>query len=191
VFAPAGRGGPLAFLARAFADGAGEFGWRNHVVATMGDEVVGVGAAYSGRTALPFMLAAARQILGHAGPVAGPGVIWRGLRTERVIPPPVARNLLYLGHLGIDPRYRGQGIGAALVAHLVEGAADRGFTRAGLDVSVANPRAQALYERLGFRVTAEQASRLANAHATVPPHRRMERPLQAASVTMAEGRTRA
>ena len=44
-----------------------------------------------------------------------------------------------------------------------------------LDVAVSNPRAQALYERLGFAVTGERASSLANAQGAVPGHRRMER----------------
>jgi len=41
-----------------------------------------------------------------------------------------------------------------------------------------NPRAQALYERLGFVVTEERKSTLRNAHATVPDHRRMVLPLR-------------
>jgi ribosomal protein S18 acetylase RimI-like enzyme len=47
----------------------------------------------------------------------------------------------------------------------------------GLDVAVSNPRAQALYQRLGFTVTAERVSRLRNAQATVANHRRTVLPL--------------
>ncbi|MEI9983177.1 MAG: hypothetical protein WDN69_08175 [Aliidongia sp.] len=46
-----------------------------------------------------------------------------------------------------------------------------------LDVAVGNPRAQTLYERLGFVVTATRASRLENRHGRVGDHRRMGRPL--------------
>ena len=49
-----------------------------------------------------------------------------------------------------------------------------GRTRAALDVSVENPRAQALYERLDFEVTEECMSKLENSTARVPDHRRME-----------------
>jgi ribosomal protein S18 acetylase RimI-like enzyme len=53
----------------------------------------------------------------------------------------------------------------------------RGLRTAALDVAVGNPRAQALYERLGFVVAAERVSTLRNAQATVANHRRMELPL--------------
>jgi ribosomal protein S18 acetylase RimI-like enzyme len=42
---------------------------------------------------------------------------------------------------------------------------------------VSNPRGQQLYERLGFAVTAERRSRLANAQGAVVDHRRMEMPI--------------
>jgi ribosomal protein S18 acetylase RimI-like enzyme len=160
------------FLRRAFADGAGEFGWRVHVVAERAGEVVGVGAGYDGSAPLGFMLAAARQILGCYGPVSGAGVIMRGLGVERVIPPP-SGDMLYLAHLGVAPELRSRGVGRRLVDHLLERGAGKGYRRAALDVSTANPRAQALYERLGFTVTREHRSALP----TVPAHRRMERAL--------------
>src|SRR5712691_5597064 len=43
-------GGPTAedFLRRAFVDGAGEFGWRNHVVGELDGRIVAAGAGWSG-----------------------------------------------------------------------------------------------------------------------------------------------
>jgi ribosomal protein S18 acetylase RimI-like enzyme len=174
VFAVPGRGDAQAFLRRAFVDGAGEFGWRNHVVGELEGVVVAAGAGYGGETALAFTLAAARQILAHYGPRHAPGVIARGLRVERVIPPP-ARGMHYLAHLGVAPALRGEGIGRALIGELVRRGEQAGRRRMVLDVAVSNPRAQALYERLGFAVTGERASSLANAQGVVPGHRRMER----------------
>jgi ribosomal protein S18 acetylase RimI-like enzyme len=174
VFAVPGRGDAQAFLRRAFVDGAGEFGWRNHVVGELEGVVVAAGAGYGGETALAFTLAAARQILAHYGPRHAPGVIARGLRVERVIPPP-ARGMHYLAHLGVAPALRGEGIGRALIGELVRRGEQAGRRRMVLDVAVSNPRAQALYERLGFAVTGERASSLANAQGAVPGHRRMER----------------
>jgi ribosomal protein S18 acetylase RimI-like enzyme len=178
VFMPAQRGGPLQFLRRAFVDGAGEFGWRNHLVIEHLAEgrVVATGAGYSGRTALPYLLAGARQIIASQG-LAAPGVILRGLRTEGVIPPPTGRQLYYIAHLGVAPEWRGQGLGVWMTQHLLDQGRQQGFATAALDVSARNPRAQALYERLGFRVTREQRSSLSNAYASVPDHRRMELPL--------------
>ena len=174
VFAVPGRSDAQAFLRRAFADGAGEFGWRNHVVGELEGTVVAVGAGFGGETALSFTMAAARQILAHYGPRHAPGVIARGLRVERVIPPP-ARGMHYLAHLGVTPALRGEGIGRALIDELVRQGVARGRHRMVLDVAVSNPRAQALYERLGFGVTGERASSLANKQGVVPGHRRMER----------------
>jgi ribosomal protein S18 acetylase RimI-like enzyme len=174
VFALPGRGDAQAFLRRAFADGAGEFGWRNHVVGELEGVVVAVGAGYGGETALAFTLAAARQILAHYGLRHAPEVIARGLRVERVIPPP-ARGMHYLAHLGVSPVLRGQGIGRALIEELVRRGMQAGRRRMALDVAASNPRAQALYERLGFAVTGERRSALVNAQGAVPDHRRMER----------------
>jgi len=179
VFSHARQGTPLDYLRRAYLDGSGEFGWRNHVVMCLDGRLAGIGAGYTGRTALPFMLAAAGQIFGQYGLLSAPGVIVRGLRVEAVIPPPTRSDQLYLAHLGVRPELRGQGLGSQLMAHLLERGREAGLRQAALDVSVENPRAQALYERWGFKVVRQRASRLSNHFAAVPGHRRMECSLQA------------
>ena len=173
VFGLPGAGDAKAFLRRAFVDGAGEFGWRNHVVGELDGVVVAAGAGFSGATKWPFTLAAARQILAHYGWRHVAGVIGRGLKVEAVIPPP-AGSMYYLGHLGVSPSLRGRGFGAALVAHLL---ATRPADAGGpviLDVATSNPDAQRLYQRLGFTVVGERRSTLANAQGRVPDHRRMQ-----------------
>jgi ribosomal protein S18 acetylase RimI-like enzyme len=167
-------GSPLEFLHRAFVDGRGEFGYRTHYVVLADDRIVGAGAGYSGANTLAFTLAAARQIIGQYGLRAGGGVIRRGLAVERVVPPPVGKRLFYIGHLGIAAGLRGHGIGRQLIDHLLQHGRAAGCERVALDVSCANPRAQALYEKIGFRVTAEHRSKLHNRFARVPDHRRME-----------------
>ncbi len=57
---------------------------------------------------------------------------------------------LYIDSLATMPPYRGTGVGRALLQHWIEKAQEQGLT-ATLAVSPANPRALALYERLGFR----------------------------------------
>ena len=162
------------FLDGAFIDGRGEFGYRTHWVVEVDHRLVGIGAGYSGMSALNFTIAAARQIIDRYGLLGGAGVIRRGLAVERVVPPPTARNLFYIGHLGIVSDLQGRGIGQALIAHLLQQGRNAGCERAALDVSCANPRAQALYERIGFRVSAEHPSSLRNRFGAVPDHRRME-----------------
>ena len=167
---------PAGFLHYAFADGSGQFGYRNHVVGELQGQVVAVGAGWSRARNLTFTLDAARQFLAFFGAFGTVPVILRGLRTESVIRPPGAGDW-YLGQLGVDPAYRGQGIGAGLIAHLLAAGAAAGLRHAVLDVSVANPRAEALYARLGFAVTATRRSSLRRAAGFVPDHRRMVRAL--------------
>lgn len=173
VFGLPGVGDAQVFLRHAFVDGAGEFGWRNHVVGELDGVVVAAGAGYGGATKWPFTLAAGRQILAHYGWRHAAGVIGRGLRVESVIPPPAGR-MYYLAHLGVSPALRGRGFGAALVAYLL---AIRSADAVGpviLDVATTNADAQRLYQRLGFAVVGERRSRLANAQGVVPDHRRMQ-----------------
>ncbi|MGH8159172.1 MAG: GNAT family N-acetyltransferase [Rhodanobacter sp.] len=174
VFALPDHGDAQGFLRQAFIDGAGEFGSRNHVVGELDGVVVAVGAGFGGDAKWPFTLAAARQILGHYGWRHAAGVIARGLKVETVIPPPTG-TMHYLAHLAVAPAWRGQGIGQALIAHLLGQARALGRQQIVLDVATSNPAAERLYARLGFGVTGERLARLANAQEQVPDHRRMQR----------------
>jgi ribosomal protein S18 acetylase RimI-like enzyme len=174
VFAHDKPGRAQDFLRYAFRQGGGEFGWRNHVAGVAEGRVVAIGAGWDGRQSIAFTLAAARQIFGFFGPIRAWGVIIRGLQVESVIRPAGAGEY-YIGHLGVDPALRGRGLGQKLVAHLL--ALAPSCPKAVLDVAVGNPRAQALYERLGFAVTTTRTSRLRSRHGSVGDHRRMEMPL--------------
>lgn len=175
VFDQPGRADALTFLRRAFLDGAGEFGYRNHVVAVEDGVVVGVGAAWGPDRNLAFTLSAARQILACYGAAGGLSVIARGLRTESIIRPP-ARDRLYIAHLGVAATHQGRGTGSALISYLI-GHRSSASKLASLDVAFSNPRGQALYERLGFRVARERPSSLRNGRGHVPGMRYMEREL--------------
>jgi ribosomal protein S18 acetylase RimI-like enzyme len=176
VFSHDRPGQALAFLRFAFTAADGEFGYRNHLVAERDGVVIAAGAAWDGRAGLPFMVAAARQILRFYGPARSPGVIVRGLRVEHVIRQPKAAEF-YIAHLGVDPPWRGRGVGERLVRALLADADPARHRIAALDVAVANPRAEALYARLGFRVEALRASRLQSRYHAVGDHRRMSLPL--------------
>ena len=60
---------------------------------------------------------------------------------------------IYVHELQVLPQYQGRGIGTRVIENLIEQAAARGLPVT-LSVVPANPRAQILYERLGFEVTA-------------------------------------
>ena len=171
------RGTATAFLAYALARPGGEFGYGTHVVAELDGRVVACGAGWTHGGAR-FALATAMPAAAWLGVRATPGAYRRGMQAETVMPPP-APGEYYVGHLGVDPALRGRGIGEALVDYLLDPARVAGCRVAVLDVSAENPRAQALYTRLGFTVTATRNSAFANAYGRVPAHRRMERELRA------------
>jgi ribosomal protein S18 acetylase RimI-like enzyme len=161
------------FLRAAFVDKRGEFSYSNHTVVEQNGQIVGVGACFSGDSTLAFTVAAALQIFRFYGAIAAWPVIVKGLQAETVIHPPTSKEIV-LAHLGVAPEAQGQGIGTALVEHFLSWDAAKGKTPA-LDVAVTNPRAQALYERLGFVVVGERQSTLKNEHGVIVNHRRMEK----------------
>ena len=164
--------GAQEFLRFAYLRGGGEFGWQAHRVAEINGRVAAAGAAFDGRAVLRFTIAGALQILRFYGPIRAWGVMIRGLRTETVIRQPRAEEY-YLCHVGVREEMRGHGIGARFMRHLLEGLdADR-HRCATLDVAVTNPRAQSLYERLGFVIEALRASKLQNRRGRVADHYRM------------------
>ena len=175
VFTLAGGIHVRDFLRQAFLDGAGEFGWRNHTVAAVDGKVVGVGACYGSDRNFAFLAAGARQIVSAYG-LRAPGVMVRGLRTEAVIRPP-ATGEWTLVHLGVYPALRSRGIGRRIIEDFLVRGKAAGAKKAVLDVAVTNPRAQALYEGLGFSLEAERLSALHNAVSKVPAHLRMSRAL--------------
>jgi ribosomal protein S18 acetylase RimI-like enzyme len=175
VFDIGGARDAQAFLRFAYLHGGGEFGWRAHRIAEMGGQVAAVGAAFDGRTVMRFTIAGALQIWGFYGPIRAWGVMLRGLRVEAIIRPPPAQEF-YLCHLGVREEMRGHGIGARFMRHLLAGLDAKRHRCATLDVAVTNPRAQLLYERLGFEVEALRASKLQNRRGRVADHYRMSRP---------------
>ena len=70
--------------------------------------------------------------------------------------------------IGLTPSARGAGVGAALLEWVQSAARHAGAARVDLQVLLANPRAQALYRRLGFQITGDDGARLAMVW-TAPP----------------------
>ena len=173
VFTHRTRMTALDFLANSLTHRDGEFGYHLHFVAEEAGHIVAAGSCYNGRDARAFMLPAARAIFRCYGPLQGLAVIRRGLAIEKVVALPVGEVHL-LSHIAVVPGLRGRGIGEAMVQYLLQRGRDAGSPVAALDVAFDNPRAQALYTRLGFRVVHEVESSLRNATAAVPGVRRME-----------------
>lgn len=59
-------------------------------------------------------------------------------------------------NLAVDERFRGRGIGSALIRHALDWMRDQGMAMAKIETLVQNERGQALYPRFGFREIARQ-----------------------------------
>ncbi len=149
IFTSNSKNDVFTCMRRGFIRNAGELGYAIHTVAEIDGKVVGTGAAFAGDTTLRFMAQGTANIFAHYGPLRTPGVIVRALQVEKIVRPP-AKHEHCIAHLGVSPELRGKGIGARIVQHLLEEGHRLKRPIAVLDVSVENPRAQALYERIGF-----------------------------------------
>ncbi|MBX9756514.1 MAG: GNAT family N-acetyltransferase [Pseudomonadaceae bacterium] len=172
AFACTAKGDAQDFLRWVFVRGRGQFGYRQHWVGSQDGQVVASGTAQSGEANLANLLLAASQIIRFYGPLQCWKVLWRGVQLERIIAPPPKRTF-YLAHLGVSSAITGQGIGSQLIDFLLQQGRAAGFSRCALDVAASNPRAQALYERLGFAVQRETASHLPG----IAAHRYLQRAL--------------
>lgn len=157
------------FLLDAFRLPGGEFGYTNHTVVTHNEQVIGIGACFSAKTSIAFMITIIPQIIRFYGILRGIRVIRRGLKVEQLFQLPPA-NKHYFAHLAVAPEWQGHGIGSRLLGHFLERSRAEGQTHAVLDVSTRNPRAETLYARIGFRTIEERTTSLPG----IANHRRME-----------------
>ncbi len=67
-----------------------------------------------------------------------------------------AKNPPELWMLSVHPAWQSVGVGTEMIAFLEGRIAERGGPVAGLGVELDNPRARALYHRLGYRTTGEK-----------------------------------
>ncbi len=136
----------VAYLARVL-DG-------DHAVAAIrGAELVGMiglgsraGPYRGGLLDIPWDPRPFRDLLGFVGALRAS----LGLRFAEHRP---AEDELYVDGVAVSPVVRGQGIGSRLLREAEVIAGECGLRWLRLDVIDTNPRAQALYERLGYRVT--------------------------------------
>ena len=160
------------FLRYAFVREGGEFSYQNHYSLYWEDKMVGIGSVFDAQQAGGFTVADAMNIFrfykfGSLGPVQS------GLKIEKLILLPKKKEIA-IAHLGVEPSMRGKGLGTKLVEFLktkINKTADSIWI---LDVSEENPRAKALYDRLGFKVTKKNNSNLKNKYSYVANHYRME-----------------
>ncbi|PYE55307.1 GNAT family N-acetyltransferase [Deinococcus yavapaiensis] len=157
------------FLRFAFESGRGAFGHACFTVAEREGRVVGVVAVASAQDTLRRDVGLVWSLLRFCK-LGAFGVVTRGLRLSRLMPPP-SKETLFLSLLGVSEDVRGRSVGTRLIRGVVERAHAEGYAKVALDVAVTNDDARRLYERLGFRVARQRAW----AHrGNVPGQRRME-----------------
>ncbi len=162
-----------SFLRYAFQGNHGELTYQNHVSVVSDDRIVGCGAILSPKHSIANSIFPLLQVVRHFGVASSAGVIRRALAVERVIQP-ANGDLWIIAHLGVTPEFQGRRIGIRLIDHLVDSVRRQGGIKVGLDVALINPKAESLYKRLGFEVTATRESTLSNKFGTVPSMHRME-----------------
>jgi ribosomal protein S18 acetylase RimI-like enzyme len=114
--------------------------------AVEGERVLGVaGLDYGGGHFLRLRWAALRREFGW------PGTLGRWFFSRLSTLQPVGRNSMRIAVIATAVEARGSGVGTALIEETCEFARLQGCTSLKLEVVDTNPRAKALYERLGFR----------------------------------------
>ena len=125
-------------------------------VAVVDGRVVGIGSFLDGgRFGTVNALRLVWLGIRFYGPLECWGALRRTLRLTGQMPAP-EEGALYIQKMAVSPEVRGMGVGTALLADAITSARAAGLRRCVLDVAATNPRAQQLYERLGFRVTGRE-----------------------------------
>ncbi len=145
------RNHALDYIQSEFLSGRGLCSWKLLTVAVLDGQVVATGTFYD-RDGYKTM---SSQSLFAMMKYYGFGFVPRLLRamdTTKLVRPPKPDDL-YLANFGVSPALRGTGIGTRLLQHKIDEARQQGYRIVSLDVSTKNPKAEALYSRLGFAVT--------------------------------------
>jgi ribosomal protein S18 acetylase RimI-like enzyme len=152
LFGGSERGG-LRLIERAFATPGNDCAREVITLAELGGEVAGVLSAFPADEGAERRRHFIRVTLRHRPP-------WRWLRIVRLgragsrrspAPPPGS---FYIDSLATGGRFRRRGVAQALLAEAERLARERGLGSLALDTRESNSGARALYERLGFEVSA-------------------------------------
>ena len=162
---------PQDFIRHEFLSGSGFCGYPNVTVAILDGRVVGTGCFYDRQRYERLVKGTGKNIFTFFGVMGAMPVMWRTRHSGSIMKTP-RDGELYLANFGVDPAMRSKGIGSQMIRHTLAEARQQGYRTFGLDVSVANPRGQALYERLGMKMVREKV--FSNPDACVPNARKME-----------------
>ena len=116
-----------------------QYSYINTLVVAIEDNIVGICVSYDGG-----MLHSLRQPFIEAAKQEW-GMDHSGISDE------TQAGELYLDSLAVDPAYRGRGIASLLLRATIDKSRALGLPATGLLVDVGNPKAEALYNKVGFQ----------------------------------------
>ncbi len=114
------------------------YSWENALVAELDSKIVGAVIAYDGAN----FMALKKPVIDYFTKFGDIKSFEEAQETSE--------NEYYLDSIGTDSEYRSRGIGTKLITTLIEKVRNLGYKRVGLLVDLDNPRAEALYSKLGF-----------------------------------------
>ena len=141
----------LRALEHFFRQPASRFSYDCGQIAEMNGHVVGILLAFPSAEMDARNSRMARQFSGAYNFLEILKIIWLSLPVVSL--PEAFPGEFYTANLAVDPGWQGRGIGAALLDCAERLAMDAGLSLCALNVDHHNPRAKALYERQGYRVT--------------------------------------
>lgn len=150
------RSNSLDYIRHEFASGRGFVGHRNVTVAEKDGQVIATGCFYNGRVFYRLMLGTVLNMFSYHGPLRVWGVLLRGHQVDRVMSQPGPREM-YLSSFGVARTQRSTGVGSSMIRHKLDEARASGHRVFSLDVADDNPRAEALYTRLGLTIIRRNA----------------------------------
>lgn len=163
----------IDFLQRAFHHGSRLFGYQRYTVATIQDQVIAIGAFYGAADHPKPDLKTIGTLINCFDPVRFVGILRRSAQFSAILSQAMPETK-YIANFAVAESWRGQGIGTTFLQREIGLAKTQGYKTCTLNVSTSNPKAQQLYERLGFQVVQEYSFSQIAAQARPPALRRME-----------------
>ncbi len=143
------------FLAWQFKKNIAFCAYSLHTVATIDETPVGIAAFYDSKQYQKISLQMIAAITRFYRLTEIPNILKHVLQSTSMMKTP-PKDSLYIANLGVHHQIQSRGIGRGLIDYQAKKAKQENYKTMSLDVAVTNPRAQTLYERLGFKVKHEK-----------------------------------
>ncbi|MFN8446412.1 MAG: GNAT family N-acetyltransferase [Caldilineaceae bacterium] len=161
------------FLQRAFHNGSRLFGYQRYTVATLQDQAIAIGAFYGAADHPRPDLKTIATLINCFDPIRFVGILRRSAQFSALLSHAVPETK-YIANFAVAEAWRSQGIGTSFLQREIGLAKTQGYKNCALNVSSSNPKAQQLYERLGFQVVQEYSFTQIATQVRPPALRRME-----------------